>query len=603
MHCYIQLSACVQPLTATVGRAPNIRSHCKTHTLDSVDTEHNRHHDRATPLSASPPLEATHRGHIVAATLHRSVDQSCTLLRHSRRPSSTHFPLPQRQLQQRRDQQLSEQSLHQPSHIYPTHQSPYLIHIQPVQGELAPISALSVSSAHLPSQSLPVTAYPPPQHVPSFPVSASPPLPPFIDQSTVGPSSSAVLSELHQLQRLSHHLSIDQLSAFGVDQQTIAALVALNSAFAPLPTVPLTSTSASSSPPPFSVSSSSPTASTSAMSYKSDYSKRHRDGDSSGLQKRSKVESHATTPSSTSDTFSPSSSRRRRVMDRSGDDEDRLSDSGGSDNDSDGSNGSETADDSPLPSSSTKKRSEEDKVRNELQRKRQHQKSDKQRRAKIKDGMEQLKALVSLHGKLESPDQASIVSASVDLVHALRQEIAGLKGEVERTRGENAAMKQRGLAGYAGLDAVMRGQLGALGQSPLGQLQLSQLSSLQALNSQLSSLNQQQQAGGGGGVSQQQLSGLNTLNNINMLSSLGLPTNINASAQYQPAASQHHQHNQHSQQSGQPHQGIHSPLPMMPMQSPPPLSMPASHGSNGFTSQFLTHSPPATGMMYGKEWQ
>ena len=331
------------------------------------------------------------------------------------------------------------------------------------------------------------------------------------------------------------------------------------------------------------------------MSYKSDYSKRHRDGDSSSMHKRSKVESHATTPSSTSDRFSPSP-RRRRVMDRSGDEDDRVSDTG-SDNDSEGTNSSETADDSPLPSSN-KKRTEEEKVRNELQRKRQHQKSDKQRRAKIKDGMEQLKALVSLHGKLESPDQASIVSASVDLVHALRQEIAGLKAEVERTRGENTAMKQRGLAGYAGLDAVMRGQLGALGQSPLGQLQLSQLSSLQALNSQLSSLNQQQAAGGA--VSQQQLSGLNTLNNINMLSSLGLPTNIGAT-QYQPTSASHH--NPHSQQPQQPHQGIHSPLPLMPMQSPPPLSMPASHGSNGFTNQFLTHSPPATGMIYGKEWQ
>ena len=343
------------------------------------------------------------------------------------------------------------------------------------------------------------------------------------------------------------------------------------------------------------------------MSYKSDYSKRHRDGDASTLHKRSKVDSHATTPSSVSEHFSPSP-RRRRVMDRSGDEDDRVSESG-SDNDSDGTNSSETADESPLPqSASSKKRSEEEKQRNELQRKRQHQKSDKQRRAKIKDGMEQLKALVSLHGKLESPDQASIVSASVELVHALRQEIAGLKAEVERTRGENAAMKQRGLAGYAGLDAVMRGQLGALGQSPLGQLQLSQLSSLQALNSQLSSLNQQQQqqqqANSSSAVSQQQLSGLNTLNNINMLSSLGLPTNINASRHtYQPTSNQHSNHHQQHSSQQQPHQGIHSPLPLMPMQSPPPLSMPASHGSNGFTSQFLTHSPPATGMMYGKEWQ
>ena len=494
--------------------------------------------------------------------------------------------LQQRRLSERSDQQSTE-SLHQPGHSYPQQQqSPYSVNVHAPQSKPTPLPVLPFVSSQLLLP--PYYARHQPASLSSVSSSSSPPSPPFVDQPASQLAHPVVLSQLQQLRQLSQHLSIDYLAASGVDQQTIAALVALNGAYLPLP---LASTPSPSLSP-------SATASSTMSSYKSDYSKRHRDSDTASLQKRSKVESHATTPNSSTDTFSPSSRRHRSstVMDRSGDEDDRASDSG-SDNDSEGSNGSDTADDSPLPNGVVKKRSEEDKVRNELQRKRQHQKSDKQRRAKIKDGMEQLKSLVSLHGKLESPDQASIVSASVDLVHALRQEIAGLKGEVERTKGENAAMKQRGLAGYAGLDAVMRGQLGALGQSPLGQLQLSQLSSLQALNSQLSSLNQQQQAGGV--VSQQQLSGLNTLNNINMLSSLGLPTNINAS-QYQPAS---HHHSAHTNQSGGQHQGLHSPLPMMPMQSPPPLSMPASHGSNGFTSQFLTHSPPATGMMYGKEWQ
>ena len=515
-------------------------------------------------------------------------------------------------------QQLREQQL---AHIRSSPQPPYSINLETPEGHSASLPRLPLSAfqSSLPS-SLASASRSSTGHsivVPRASLSSSPSryntssqqpvpsssVPPFVDPPT-GDLPVSVFAHLQQLHVLSQHLTLDQLAAVGVDQQTIATLVALNAVHSLSPSLPLPSISSTPSPPSTISSSPSPTSShppALAMSYKSDYSKRHRDGDSSAMHKR-KVDSHATTPSSASDNFSPSP-RRRRVIDRSGDEDDRGSDTG-SDNDSEGTNSSETADDSPLPAnSSNKKRTEEEKARNELQRKRQHQKSDKQRRAKIKDGMEQLKALVSLHGKLESPDQASIVSASVDLVHALRQEISGLKSEVERTRSENAAMKQRGLAGYAGLDAVMRGQLGALGQSPLGQLQLSQLSSLQALNSQLSSLNQQQT--NNSNVSQQQLSGLNTLNNINMLSSLGLPTNINATAtQYQATPNPHH-HNQHSQQQSQsqPHQGIHSPLPMMPMQSPPPLSMPASHGSNGFTSQFLTHSPPATGMMYGKEWQ
>ena len=324
--------------------------------------------------------------------------------------------------------------------------------------------------------------------------------------------------------------------------------------------------------------------SSSAYHIKTESHRRHRDSDlSSSVSKRSRPDSHLSTPTS-DDAFSPRQQRRDGgvVLD------DLPSDDDGNDSSSDAGSHSTTPPDapsSPSPSShntpSKRRTTDDDKQRNELQRKRQHQKSDKQRRAKIKDGMEQLKSLVSQHGKLESPDQASIVSASVDLVHSLRSEIAALKAEVDRARGENQSMRRGG--GYGQLDSshLLRGGLGGLSSSSLNQLsQLNQLSSLSQLNSQLSSL-----SGHG-------LSGLNTLNNLNVLSSLGLPTNINSalgnSLGPQPPSTGH----------------SHSPMPLLPLNSPPPLSMPSSTGSNGFTNSFLSTSPPSSTMLggYGKDW-
>lgn len=84
---------------------------------------------------------------------------------------------------------------------------------------------------------------------------------------------------------------------------------------------------------------------------------------------------------------------------------------------------------------------DDNKNRHDSLRKQQHQKSDKQRRAKIKEGMDQLKTLVSMHGKLESPDQASIVAASIELVHSLRSEIIGLKGQIDAAHTHNAQQR------------------------------------------------------------------------------------------------------------------------------------------------------------------
>jgi hypothetical protein len=157
---------------------------------------------------------------------------------------------------------------------------------------------------------------------------------------------------------------------------------------------------------------------------------------------------------------------------------------------------------SSLSSSQSVKRRRDEKAVDGQRRKRQHQKSDKQRRDKIKDGMEQLKALVSLQGRLESPEQAGIVGATVNLVHALRTEIACLRQVVERATAENASMRGGGgreVCGFGGLHGVslLRGGLGSSAALPL---LLSQLSSLSQLNSSLSSL------------SASSLSGLNALN-------------------------------------------------------------------------------------------
>ena len=109
--------------------------------------------------------------------------------------------------------------------------------------------------------------------------------------------------------------------------------------------------------------------------------------------------------------------------------------------------------------------------------------TDKQRRAKIKEGLEQLKVLVALHGN-NSSDQASIVNSSVDLVQQLVDERDGLKAAVRRVREERAeqareqalvADRQR-LASLAAAAQASGGQMGE-GAGQVGQL-LQQLQSM-----------------------------------------------------------------------------------------------------------------------------
>ena len=483
------------------------------------------------------------------------------------------------------------------------HSQPHLSANYPQQPSQPPLPSgltpfLAQFFSHPPPPPAPAPAQPfppPPPRVPSSlpppPLSSSPPSLTISELllAATEPSklSSDVIAQILQLQHVARSLNPSTLQQAGIDAATLATLNAITANLTSPPhsqTIlpsPSPSSSSSSTPSPLS-SSVSPPPSMSSSSYhiKTESHRRHRDSDlSSSVSKRSRPDSHLSTPTS-DDAFSP---RRRR----DGTLDDLPSDDDGGDSDSDaGSHSTTPGGDAPSsPSSHTpsKRRSnDDDKQRNELQRKRQHQKSDKQRRAKIKDGMEQLKSLVSQHGKLESPDQASIVSASVDLVHSLRSEIAALKQEVDRARGENQNMRRGG--GYGQLDSshLLRGGLGGLSSSSLSQLsQLNQLSSLSQLNSQLSSL-----SGHAG------LSGLNTLNNLNVLSSLGLPTTINSQLG----------NGLGPQQGGSGHN--HSPMPMLPLNSPPPLSMPSNTGSNGFTNSFLSTSPPSSTMLggYGKDW-
>ena len=61
--------------------------------------------------------------------------------------------------------------------------------------------------------------------------------------------------------------------------------------------------------------------------------------------------------------------------------------------------------------------------------------TDRQRRAKIKDGMEQLRSLLSNHGSFTS-DQVSIMTASVQLIQQLRGEVSLLKSHTGQMRQE-----------------------------------------------------------------------------------------------------------------------------------------------------------------------
>ena len=67
--------------------------------------------------------------------------------------------------------------------------------------------------------------------------------------------------------------------------------------------------------------------------------------------------------------------------------------------------------------------------------------TDKQRRAKIKDGLEQLRSLVASHGNVSS-DQASIVQSSVELVEQLVEEREGLRTALRRVREERLEMER-----------------------------------------------------------------------------------------------------------------------------------------------------------------
>jgi len=65
----------------------------------------------------------------------------------------------------------------------------------------------------------------------------------------------------------------------------------------------------------------------------------------------------------------------------------------------------------------------------EIAKKVKHQMTDRQRRAKIKESMDQLKALVPLESN-QKADQATIVAESVDLIKGMKDEIAALRAKV-----------------------------------------------------------------------------------------------------------------------------------------------------------------------------
>jgi hypothetical protein len=64
-----------------------------------------------------------------------------------------------------------------------------------------------------------------------------------------------------------------------------------------------------------------------------------------------------------------------------------------------------------------------------LQKKVKHQLTDRQRRAKIKESMDQLKALVPLDAH-QKADQATIVAESVDMIKGMKEEMAALRARV-----------------------------------------------------------------------------------------------------------------------------------------------------------------------------
>ena len=68
--------------------------------------------------------------------------------------------------------------------------------------------------------------------------------------------------------------------------------------------------------------------------------------------------------------------------------------------------------------------------------------TDRQRRAKIKEGMEQLRTLLSSHGSFTT-DQVSIMMASVQLIQKLRGELSSVKQSTAQMKSELSSYKQQ----------------------------------------------------------------------------------------------------------------------------------------------------------------
>ena len=86
----------------------------------------------------------------------------------------------------------------------------------------------------------------------------------------------------------------------------------------------------------------------------------------------------------------------------------------------------------------------------EQQKKVKHQMTDRQRRAKIKESMDQLKALVPLDTH-QKADQATIVAESVDMIKGMKEEMAALRARVAEL--ELTPKEGGGGAGGGGLDS------------------------------------------------------------------------------------------------------------------------------------------------------
>ena len=143
---------------------------------------------------------------------------------------------------------------------------------------------------------------------------------------------------------------------------------------------------------------------------------------------------------------------------------------------------------SPSQSSSSQQPTEPE-GRREGVRRAKRRLTDKQRRAKIKEGLEQLRALVALHGN-NSSDQASIVNSSVELLQQLVDEREALRTAVRRLRDDRAEAERE-----QAMQAQQRQQ-----SQPQPQLSDTTTQANIRLLQQLQHLVAQGGIGGGGGV-------------------------------------------------------------------------------------------------------